>query len=120
MDGPELSREELRILGDIERDLRADQVLERRLRTLRRGVRPWTTPRDWRGPHLLGACAALLGAACAVLFVRAVATWSPALIWAFAVVWVLTLVCLLLLVIRWCRKAAAASAADHQADHEEG
>ncbi|MCX5299971.1 hypothetical protein OG898_26355 [Streptomyces sp. NBC_00193] len=32
---------------------------------------------------------------------------------------VLTLGCLLLLVIRWCRKASAASA-DHEADHEEG
>lgn len=109
MDGPELSQQELRILGDIEQDLRADQLLERRLRTLRRGVRPWTSPRDWRAPHLLGLCAALLGAGCAALFVRAVATSSPALIWAFAVLWVLTLVCLLLLVIRWCRKAAASS-----------
>ncbi|MFB6518650.1 hypothetical protein [Streptomyces sp. NPDC056401] len=57
-------------------------------------------------PH--GGC--LLGVACAVLFVRAVATSSPGLIWAFAAVWVLTLVCLLLLVIRWCRGTAAASA----------
>ncbi|MER5760541.1 hypothetical protein [Streptomyces sp. NPDC002082] len=119
MDGPELSQQELRILGDIEQDLRADQLLERRLRTLRRGIRPWTTPRDWQGPHLLGVCAALLGAGCAAVFVRAVATSSPALIWAFAVLWVLTLGCLLLLVIRWCRKASAASAG-HEADHGEG
>ncbi|MCZ0978547.1 DUF3040 domain-containing protein [Streptomyces diastatochromogenes] len=110
MDGPELSRQEQRILDDIERDLRADQLLDRRLRTLRRGIRPWTprAPRkDRRRLRGLGPRATvLLGAVCAVLFVRAVGTSSLALIWAFAAVWVLTLGCLLLLVVRRCHKAA--------------
>lgn len=104
MDGPELSEQEQRILRDIEEDLRVDQVLDRRLRTLHRGIRPWASPGDWyRHGHGLGLCTALLGMACAVLFVRAAATSSPALIWVFAAVWVVTLVCLLRLVIRWCR-----------------
>ncbi|MCJ0868617.1 hypothetical protein [Streptomyces sp. AP-93] len=110
MDGPELSQQELKILGDIEQDLRADQLLDRRLRTLRRGIRPWAVPRDWHRPRGLGLYTALLGVACAALFVRAVATSAPALIWAFAAVWVLTVVCLLLLAIRWCRTATAAAA----------
>ncbi|MBT2471562.1 DUF3040 domain-containing protein [Streptomyces sp. ISL-66] len=110
MDGPELSRQEQRILGDIEENLRADQLLDRRLRTLHRGIRPWASTRDWYRHHGLGLCTGLLGITCAALFVRAVSAPSPALIWAFAAAWVLTLIPLLLLVIRWCRKAAAASA----------
>lgn len=109
MDGPELSQQEQRILHDIEQELSADQLLDRRLRTLRRGIRPWASSKGRHGPHGLGLCTALLGTVCAVLFVRAAATSSPALIWAFAAVWVLMLVCLLRLVIRWCRTAAAAS-----------
>ncbi|MBT2450854.1 hypothetical protein J7F03_28025 [Streptomyces sp. ISL-43] len=98
------------ILDGIEKDLRADQLLDRRLRTLRRGVRPWTSPLGWSHHHGLGLCTCLLGIVCAALFLRAVATTSPTLIWAFAAVWVPTLVCLLLLAIRWCRRAAAAAA----------
>lgn len=105
MDGPELSEQEQRILSDIEQGLRADQRLDRRLRTLHRGIRPWASPGDWYRSHRLVLCTVLLGTACAALFVRAVATSSPALIWAFAAVWVLTLVCALLLTIRWCRRA---------------
>lgn len=108
MDGPELSQQEQRILKDIEQELRADQLLDRRLRTLHRGFRPWAL-RDWRRPQGLGLWTAFLGLVCAALFVRAVSTSSAALIWAFAAVWVLTLVCLLVLVIRWCRKASASA-----------
>ncbi|MFF0474916.1 DUF3040 domain-containing protein [Streptomyces sp. NPDC004284] len=119
MDGPELSQRERQILDDIEQDLRADQLLDRRLRTLHRGIRPWTSRRgDRHRLRGLGLRTVLLGIACAVLFVRAVATSSLVLIWAFATVWVLTLVRLLLLAIRWCRKAAvrrAAGRADHVA-----
>ncbi|MFJ6797651.1 DUF3040 domain-containing protein [Streptomyces sp. NPDC091268] len=110
MDGPELSRQERRILGDIERELRADQLLDRRLRTLHRGIRPWTTQGDWRRRHGLGLGTGFLAVVCAVLLVRAAATSSPALIWAFAAAGVGTLLCLLVLVIRWCRRLAAASA----------
>ncbi|MFJ9453570.1 hypothetical protein ACIRST_00690 [Kitasatospora sp. NPDC101447] len=39
MDGPALSRRELRILAEIEFDLRADGRLDRALRTMRRGPR---------------------------------------------------------------------------------
>ncbi|MFD9307517.1 hypothetical protein ACFWCB_33395 [Streptomyces sp. NPDC060048] len=110
MDGPELSQQERMILEGIEQDLRTDQLLDRRLRTLRRGLRPWVSPLGWSRRHGLGVSTCLLGVVCAVLFVRAVATSSPTLIWAFAAVWVLTLVCLMLLVIRWCRRAVAGAA----------
>ncbi|MET9857478.1 hypothetical protein ABZY57_31695 [Streptomyces sp. NPDC006450] len=103
MDGPELSRQELMILKDMEQDLRADRLLDRRLRTLRRGIRPWTPPGNWLRRHGAALYAWLLGTAGAVLLVYAVTTPSPPLIWAFAAVWVLTLVRLIRLTIGWCR-----------------
>lgn len=109
MDGPELSRRELEILNGIEQELRTEQLLDRRLRTLHRGLRPWSSAGHWPRRHWLGACTAAVGLVCAVFFVRAVVTSSPAQIWAFSALWVLTLVGLLLLVIRWCRRVAAAS-----------
>ncbi|MGW1767566.1 DUF3040 domain-containing protein [Streptomyces sp. NPDC002073] len=109
MDGPELSRQERRILHEIEEELRTDRLLDHRLRTLRRGLRPWTDAGEGRAPHGLGLWAAFFGLASTALCARAAATSSPALIWAFAAAWFLTLVCLLLLVIRWCRRAAAAA-----------
>ncbi|WP_327308642.1 DUF3040 domain-containing protein [Streptomyces sp. NBC_01298] len=102
MDGPELSRQELTILKDMEQDLCADRLLDRRLRTLRRGIRPWTSTGN-RGRRRSVLCTWLLGAACAILLGSAVATSSPPLIWAFAVVWVLTLIRLIRLAIGWCR-----------------
>ncbi|MFD9337978.1 DUF3040 domain-containing protein [Streptomyces sp. NPDC060028] len=110
MDGPELSRHERMILNDIEQDLCADQLLDRRLRTLRRGIRPWASPGNWARRHGAGLCTCLLGAACAALLVCAVSTSAAALIWAFAAVWALTLTVLLRLVIRWCRRTAARDA----------
>ncbi|MFF0425361.1 DUF3040 domain-containing protein [Streptomyces sp. NPDC004520] len=107
MDGPELSRQEQRVLDDIEQDLRADRLLDRRLRTLRRGIRPWMPPKDRRRLRGPGLRAVLLGVACVVLFARAVGTSSLALIWAFAAVWVVTLTCLLLFVIHRCHRPAA-------------
>lgn len=107
MDGPELSRQERIILNDIEQDLRADQLLDRRLRTLRRGIRPWASPWNWARRHPAGLCTGLLGAACAALLVCAVATSSPPLVWAFAAVWVITLVSLIRLAIGWCRRTSA-------------
>ncbi|MFD3696856.1 DUF3040 domain-containing protein [Streptomyces sp. NPDC058646] len=111
MDGPELSRQEQRMLADIERDLCADPLLDRRLRTMHRGIRPWSSPAARARRNGLALCASFLGFVCAVLFVRAAATSSPALLWAFAAVWVVTLVCLLLLVMRRWRRAAAVLAA---------
>lgn len=107
MDGPELSRQERMILDDIEQDLCADRLLDRRLRTLRRGIRPWASPGNWSRRHRAGLCTGLLAAASAALLVRAAATSSPALIWAFAGAWVLTLALLLRHVVRWCRRTAA-------------
>lgn len=107
MDGPELSRQEQRVLDDIEQDLRADRLLDRRLRTLRRGIRPWTPRTDRRRLRGPGLRTVLLGVACLVLFVRAVGTSSLVLIWAFATVWVVTLACLILSVIHRCRRTAA-------------
>ncbi|MCJ0869767.1 hypothetical protein [Streptomyces sp. AP-93] len=103
MDGPELSRQELMILKDMEQDLCADRLLDRRLRTLRRGVRPWTSPGSWSRRHRAGLYTGVLGVACAILLVYAVATSSPPLIWAFAAVWVFTLIRLIRLAIGWCR-----------------
>lgn len=107
MDGPELSRQERMILYGIEKDLCADQTLDRRLRTLRRGLRPWTSPGNWLRHHWPGLATCLLGAVCATLLIFAAATSSPPLIWAFATVWVATLVSLLRIVIRWCRTTPA-------------
>ncbi|MFD7258183.1 hypothetical protein [Streptomyces sp. NPDC059874] len=111
MDGPELSQQERMILDDIEAKLRADQLLDRRLRTLRRGVRPWTGSwSDARSPGLvLYTC--LLAISSVAAFVRAVTTTSTAALWVFAALWVPTAICLVRLLCRWGRAAAAAAAA---------
>ncbi|WP_112451599.1 MULTISPECIES: hypothetical protein [unclassified Streptomyces] len=96
MDGSELSRQERMILHGIESELRADQLLDRRLRRLRRGILPWAfswssarssaawaSPGSWTRRHRVGLCAWLLCAACATLLGCAAATSSPPLIWAF-------------------------------------
>lgn len=106
MDGPELSRQERMILDDIEGGLRTDELLDRRLRALSRGIRPWTGAWNNALDHRSGLCTGLLAIACAALFVRAVATTSTTLLWLFAGLWVLTAVCLLRLVCRWGRAKA--------------
>lgn len=108
MEEARLSQRERRILAEIENDLRKDEPLDRRLRTMRRGTPlPKDVARGVRGGvrrHRSGLGVALLGALTLALLVLAVATEAPALIWAFAAVWVLTLCCLLRLVIRWSRR----------------
>ncbi|MEU9034468.1 DUF3040 domain-containing protein [Streptomyces sp. NPDC048352] len=99
MDGPGLSDHERMILNDIEGDLRSDVRLDRRLRTLRRGVPPWTGA--WSRP---GLGTGLLALVCACLFVRAVATGAPGVLWLFAAVWVVTAVCVLRLACRRIRR----------------
>ncbi|MFJ7158218.1 DUF3040 domain-containing protein [Streptomyces sp. NPDC101118] len=111
MDGPGFSERERTILDGIERDLAGeDALLDRRMRTMRRGLRPWAVP--WRGArrHPLRLAAPLLLTASATLFVLAVAAERPALIWAFAAVWLVTLACLLRMLIGWCRRWAATMA----------
>ncbi|MEV7520296.1 hypothetical protein [Streptomyces sp. NPDC091371] len=108
MDGPELSQQERMILEDIEARLRTDHLLDRRLRTLRRGARPWTG--SWTDPRSpgLGLYTCLLAIACAAAFVRAVTTSSPTVLWVFAALWVPTALCLLRLLCRWGGNAVAA------------
>ncbi|MGW6704614.1 DUF3040 domain-containing protein [Streptomyces sp. NPDC054956] len=105
MDGPELSKHERDVLDVIERELRADVLLDRRLRTLSRGgIRPWSLDRR----PVFFTC--LLGITCATFFVRAVATRSTALLWTFAGLWVLTAVCVLQLAYQWAIRKTTARA----------
>ncbi|MFE1412828.1 DUF3040 domain-containing protein [Streptomyces sp. NPDC085524] len=106
MDGPELSRQERMILEDMEARLRTDPVLDRRLRTLRRGIRPWTGSLS----DGLVLCACLLSLASVAAFLRAATSTSPAGIVTFAVLWVPTAACLLGLLCRWSRATLAGRA----------
>ncbi|MFJ6384046.1 hypothetical protein ACIQI7_29085 [Kitasatospora sp. NPDC092039] len=92
MDGPGLSRRELRILVEIEDDLRTDGRLDRAMRTMRR--RP-----GWWSDRVLGAAvrvpasvlSVLLALSAGLLLVSANAH-SAASLTAFALVWAPTLV----------------------------
>ncbi|MET9436431.1 DUF3040 domain-containing protein [Streptomyces sp. NPDC006551] len=108
MEEARLSQRERRILAEIERELREDAPLERRLRTMRRGAGlPALSAhgrRERRRDRRAALGTALSGLLALSLLVSAVATGAPVLIWAFAAVWVVTLVCLLRLVIHWSTK----------------
>ncbi|MFF8846557.1 hypothetical protein ACF08N_28225 [Streptomyces sp. NPDC015127] len=120
MDGPGLSHRERAILAGIERDLRADEGLDRRLRTMRPGPPLTEAPSLLRG-HFLGTGTCLAGAVTAVLLVMAASSSSPGLIWAFAGSWVLTLTGLGLLVCRWSQRFAAGHhGTDRPADEGKG
>ena len=106
MDGPGLSEPERMILAEIERDLRADELLDHRLRTMSPGPPLARVSRSFR-THLLAAAVCVLAALTCVLLVMAASTSAPGLIWAFATTWALTLVGLLVLVCRWSRRLAA-------------
>lgn len=92
-----LSDDERRILAEMERALRRDRRLDKRLRTLR--WRPGLsrvasyTPRPWTVALLLAVSIALM--------VTGIATSAPAVIWAFAVVWPATLYAAFRLLCRW-------------------
>ncbi|MEU4347964.1 hypothetical protein [Streptomyces sp. NPDC023838] len=115
MDGMGLSPQERLLLTEIEQELSQDGVLERRLRTMRRGFGPRLNLRAWTGGHRPALVAWLLCAASMGLFVPAVASSSTGLIWAFAAVWVLTLICVIRLVCRWCSRMASTHS-DRQED----
>ncbi|MEU6890261.1 DUF3040 domain-containing protein [Streptomyces sp. NPDC046557] len=101
MDPPHLTDRERQTLKVIEERLRRDRRLERRLSTMRRGVRSWTGV-EARWPRVL----LVLGAAGSlVLLVTAVATGSPVWITAFAVVWPATLALAGWRLVHWCRRA---------------
>jgi hypothetical protein len=106
MDGAGLSQRERAILAGIEEQLRADALLDRRLRTMRPGLSFTEAPGGLRG-HLLSVGTGLAAAVTAVLLVMAASSSKPALIWAFAATWVLTLTGLSLLLCRWSRGFAA-------------
>ncbi|WP_345701435.1 DUF3040 domain-containing protein [Kitasatospora terrestris] len=91
MNEPTLSERERRILAEIERDLSADERLDRALRTMRRG--PWH--RAARAGAALarvpsGVLAVLVALSTALLLVGTQVHTTPAL-GLFAVVWVPTL-----------------------------
>ncbi|MFP1624545.1 hypothetical protein ACLB9X_04890 [Streptomyces sp. 5K101] len=106
MDGAGLSQRERAILAGIEEHLRADALLDRRLRTMRPGL-SFTEARGVLRGRLLAVGTGLGAAVTAVLLVMAASSSSPALIWAFAATWVVTLTGLGLLVCRWSRGLAA-------------
>ncbi|MEV0975515.1 DUF3040 domain-containing protein [Streptomyces sp. NPDC049915] len=90
---------EQRILDDLERDLRRDRRLTRRLRTLERPRRSWPARLAAYRPHPL-TVAALLAVAVG-LMVTGISTSHPAAIWAFAFVWPVTLFAVFRLLCRW-------------------
>ncbi|MER7540805.1 hypothetical protein ABTX77_39495 [Streptomyces sp. NPDC097704] len=94
MNDPKLSRREQVLLDGIEEDLRSDESLGQRLRTLGRGgTRPTRAGGLLRSR--LGLWTMCLGVVCVALFIPAVAASSPRLLWLFAAVWVVTVVCLI-------------------------
>ncbi|WP_435281787.1 DUF3040 domain-containing protein [Streptomyces koelreuteriae] len=95
---------EQRILDEMERALRRDRRLDRRLRTLRVRRRPDPArvlarlagyrPRVWT---VVVLCAVTVG-----LLVAGIATSAPGVIWAFAAICPLTLYAAFRLMCRWC------------------
>ncbi|GAA3503868.1 hypothetical protein GCM10019016_109800 [Streptomyces prasinosporus] len=98
-----LTEHEQRVLDEIERALRRDRRLDRRMRALRPGRRPDV-------PHLLrrtasyrprGLTVAALLAVSVTLMVAGMVTSAPGVIWAFAAVWPPTLCAAFRLLCRW-------------------
>ncbi|MFH9013321.1 DUF3040 domain-containing protein [Streptomyces sp. NPDC017943] len=99
-----LPENEQRILDEMERVLRRDRRLNRRMRTGRLNRRPDATrfvarvgayrPRGWT--------VLLLLAVSVTLMVAGLVTAEPGVIWAFAALWPLTLFAAFRLMCRWC------------------
>ncbi|WP_030240976.1 MULTISPECIES: DUF3040 domain-containing protein [unclassified Streptomyces] len=95
---------EQRILDEMERALRRDRRLDRRLRTLRLSRLPDPArvlarlgsyrPRVWTVAVLLAMSIGLM--------VTGIVTSAPGVIWAFAALWPLTLFAVFRLLCRWC------------------
>jgi hypothetical protein len=99
-----LPEHEQRILDEMERALRRDRRLDRRMRTLRPSRRPdparlLSRVAAYR-PRVLTV--ALLLAVSTGLMVAGMVTSEPAVIWAFAVLWPVTLFAGFRLMCRWC------------------
>lgn len=90
---------EQRILDEVERALRRDRRLDRRLRTLRLRRRPDLTRLTAYRPH--GLTVLLLLALSVTLMVTGIATSQPGVIWAFGAVWPWTLFAVFRLLCRW-------------------
>ncbi|MDT0387648.1 DUF3040 domain-containing protein [Streptomyces sp. DSM 41921] len=95
---------EQRILDEMERVLRRDRRLDRRMRTLRPGRRPDPAGLPARlasyRPRVLTV--AVLFAVSTGLMVAGMVTSEPAVIWAFAALWPPTLFAGFRLMCRWC------------------
>ncbi|MEU2280703.1 DUF3040 domain-containing protein [Streptomyces sp. NPDC013178] len=92
-----LSDDERRVLAEMERALRRDRRLDKRLRTLQwhprlSGAASWT-PRPWTVVLLLAVSVGLT--------VAGIITSAPAVIWTFAAVWPPTLYAAFRLLCRW-------------------
>lgn len=90
---------EQRILDEVERALRRDRRLERRLRTGRLRRRPNLSRVAHYRPHVLTL--GLLLVTSTMLLVMGIVTSRPAVIWGFAAVWPLTLYAVFRRLCRW-------------------
>ncbi|MER7562087.1 DUF3040 domain-containing protein [Streptomyces sp. NPDC048523] len=90
---------EQRILDEVERALRRDRRLDRRMRTGRLRRRPDLSRVTHYRPHVLTV--GLLLSVSITLMVTGIVTSRPAVIWAFAAVWPLALFAAFRLLCRW-------------------
>ncbi len=109
MDEAGLSEPERLMLAEIERELRTDEALDRRLRTMRPASLVAGTFEGLR-VFRLATVAALLSVVAVTLFVMAAFSSTSVLLWVFAGVWVVTGVCLLQLACRWGSRRLTARA----------
>ncbi|MFE3855522.1 DUF3040 domain-containing protein [Streptomyces griseorubiginosus] len=93
---------EQRILDEVERALRRDRRLERRLRMHRLRRCPDLSRVTHYRPHVLTV--GLLLTVSTTLLVLGIVTSRPAVVWAFAAVWPLTLFASFRLVCRWTER----------------
>lgn len=94
-----LPEHEQRILDEVERALRRDRRLERRLRTFRPSRRPDPARLLAHRPRTLTVL--LLLAVSVTLMVTGIVTSEPGVIWAFAAVWPVTLFAVFRTLCRW-------------------
>ncbi|GAB2859796.1 hypothetical protein GCM10027074_28640 [Streptomyces deserti] len=95
---------EQRILDEMERALRRDRRLDRRLRTFRPSRRPDPARALTRLAHYdpRPRTVAVLLTVSVALMVAGIITSQPGVIWAFAAVWPATLFAAFRLMCRWC------------------
>ncbi len=94
-----LSAREQRVLDEVERALRHDRRLDRRLRTMRLSRLPDLSRLAACRPRPLTT--ALLLAVSLTLMATGIATSVPGVIWAFALSWPVTLFAVFRLLCRW-------------------